>query len=343
MLPFRRRVFISTPQTICLLTTLLAQHGRKRAAQIADLSPIKASPTTSPVHPFANLHLNTPTRTPASASTKAKENISHFNKLAASVVAADPSKGAPGRAPFGSLNQNSASINPRPTSVLSKKPSGHSHGAKAIKVLGESKAANRAHNGVNASYNFDASFMSTGTADRSKDSTNVRDRVMDWEREKQRLREMGKLEDMERERDYAYRRQKKEKQRERERGKDEVVKEKVEEVKVQDVEKEIISESHDPNRQQEVPEEKPHFVNRKSVSHLHIQVPTSSGQPIDSDADVGPRQEALKMNHQDSDSDKGNILSSVTSPVLPMFSTGPRLTQGKCLVFSFFRMAILEY
>ena len=66
----------------------VAQHGRKRAPPIADLSPIKASPTPSPVHSPPNLLLNTLTRT--SASTKAKENISNFNKLAASVVAASP-------------------------------------------------------------------------------------------------------------------------------------------------------------------------------------------------------------------------------------------------------------
>jgi serine/threonine-protein kinase GIN4 len=311
----------------------IAQHSKKRAAPIADLSPIKASPTPSPVHPPANLHLNTPTRTPVSASTKAKENISTFNKLAASVVAAGPRKGTPGRAPFGALNQNSMGINPRPTSVVSKKPSGHSHGAKAIKVLGELKVANIVDNAVNAGCNFDASFVSAGTADRSKDSTNVRDRVIDWERERQRIREMGRLNDMERERDDAYKRQKKEKKRQKETGKDIVVKEDAAEVEEPNVGKENISESHDLDRlHQEVPEKKPRLVNRKSPSHLHIQIPGSSRQPIDGDADVGPRQEAPKMNHQDDDSD--NIFTSVTSPVLPMFSTGPRLTQGQCIVFS---------
>lgn len=281
------------------------------------------------MHPSTNLHLNTPSRTPHSASTKAKENISNFNKLAASVVAANPSRGAPGRAPFGALNLNSRNINPRPTSVVSKKPSGHSHGAKAIKVLGELKATNTAHNGVNASYDFDASLVSTGTADGSRDSTNVKDRVIDWERERHRLREIGRLEDIEKERDYAYKRQKKEKKRQGETGNDEVVEEKVEEVKVRNVKEENISESHDVRLQQGVSEEKPRPVNRKSASHLQIQIPASSRQPIDGDDDVGPRQEAPKM--KDGDSDKGNTFSSVMSPVLPMFSTGPRLTQGKCL------------
>jgi len=198
--------------------------------------------------------------------------------------------------------------------------------------LGELKAANTAHNGVNASYDFDASLVSTGTADKSRDSTNVRDRVVDWEREKQRLREMAMLEDMERESDSAYKRKKKEKKRQRETGDGGDVERKVEEVKVRNVREEDISQSQDVRLQQEVPEENPRPVNRKSASHLQIRIPASSKQPIDGDTDVGPRQEASKM--KDGDSDKGNTLSSVMSPVLPMFSTGPRLTQGKCLFFS---------
>jgi hypothetical protein len=196
--------------------------------------------------------------------------------------------------------------------------------------LGELKAANTAHTGVNASFNFDASFVSTGTADRSKDSTNVKDRVLDWERDRERLREMSRLEDMERERDHAYKRQRKEKKR----AKEEVVNESVEEERMQNVGNEKVSESHDLDRlQQEDPEEEARLIHRKSASHLHIQIPAPSKRLIEDDDDVVPRQEAPRPNHQGGDSDKGNTFSSVTSPVLPMFSTGPRLTQGRCLAF----------
>lgn len=48
-----------------------------------------------------------------------------------------------------------------------------------------------------------------------KDSTNVKDRVMEWEREKQRLREMERLEEMERERDEHLEREKERKKKEK--------------------------------------------------------------------------------------------------------------------------------
>jgi hypothetical protein len=149
---------------------------------------------------------------------------------------------------------------------------------------------------------------------------------------------MGKLEDMERAREQAHRRQKKEKKRQREAGKDEVVRDEVDEPKVQKDGTEDIPKSQDLERQQGVPEEQTYPINRKSASHLLVQVPTPPRQPIDSDTDVGPRQEA--PNHQEGDSDKRNTLSSVTSPVLPMFSTGPRLTQGRYLVCF---LAILKF
>jgi len=48
-----------------------------------------------------------------------------------------------------------------------------------------------------------------------KESTNVKDRVMEWEREKQRLREMERLEEMERERDEHLEREKERKKKEK--------------------------------------------------------------------------------------------------------------------------------
>jgi hypothetical protein len=193
-----------------------------------------------------------------------------------------------------------------------------------MKVLGELKTAHTVHNGVDASYNFDASLKSADLADRSKDSTNVKDRVVDWERERERLREIGRLEDMEREREKAYKR--KEKKRQKGQEKDGVVTAKGEE------ENDNTSVSDDLHRpQREVSEEKPRVINRKSASQLHIQIPPSSTQSIDDGANVGPRREAPTANHHDNDSEKWNLISSASSPVLPMFSTGPRLTQGKCL------------
>lgn len=261
--------------------------------------------------------MNTPTNA-SSASVKAKENISNFNKLAASVVAADRRKGAPGRVPFGALNLNSAKENSRPISVVSKKPSGHSHGAKAMKVLGEANTTKTAHDSVDASYNFDSPFLSPSTVDRSTDSTNVKDRVRDWERERERLREMGRLQDLERERDNVHKRERKRRERD-----EVVVKEK---------------EGRPHNRGSHNPDQQQHDALKEKCLP---QIPLSSTQSTNDGVDIGPRWEAPKA-HQDIDSDinKGiNVPSSAMSPVLPMFSTGPRLTQGMYLVLLSVRSA----
>lgn len=195
--------------------------------------------------------------------------------------------------------------------MVSKKPSGQSHGAKAIKVLG----ASNTH--VNT---FDASFSSVGTADKSKESVNVKDRVRDWAKEKERLRVMARLDELERQGDEVHNRQKKEKKRRQERHDDEPQQEKEERVVP---ERTSIEQADQPSERR--------LIDRKSASHLHIQIPNvrSSEQTyIENGADAGLSKDKRKT-YNDRDTDKENIFSSATSPVLPMFRTGPPLTQGK--------------
>ena len=290
-------------------------HGRKRGQgpPIGELSPIKASPNRSPMPSHMRMHSP---NSSISASAKAKENISNFNKLAATIV--DPKKNA--RTPFGTLNGNGT--NTRPTSIVSKKPSGQSHGAKAIKVLG---AVNTHGDTVHA---FETSFSSVGTADKSKESANVKDRVRDWEKEKERLREMERLEDLERHRDELHSRQKKEKKRRKEKEE----KEKDDDEPQQEKEERLVPKRTSIELAADQPSEK-RLIDRKSASHLHIHIPNV--RPIEqtnvnNSADAGPSKDKRKTNN-DHDTDKENIFSSATSPVLPMFRTGPPLTQGKLL------------
>ena len=142
------------------------------------------------------------------SNASAKENISSFNRLASVAISVNKKKNtannenrdqskvnikaspnntnANTRRPLGALSTR-GNI-PRHVSLV-KKPSGNSHGGKALKVLGEN-----------------------GNKDRTKgkESTNVKDRVKDWERERERLREMARLEEMQRERDELYEKKKKE-------------------------------------------------------------------------------------------------------------------------------------
>lgn len=165
---------------------------RVPAAPVIDLSPIKASPTPSPY----------------TGTNTAKENILSFNRLAATMHGdkkknrfenkeqdtANVSITSNVRRPFGVLTRDNQ---PRPVSMLSKKPSGHSHGAKAVKVLGDIRNA------------------SLDERDRSRESTSAKDRVREWEREKERMREIQRLEEMEKERDEIYKNQKERKMQEK--------------------------------------------------------------------------------------------------------------------------------
>jgi hypothetical protein len=272
-----------------------------------ELSPIQASPTTSPY----------------TGSAAAKENISSFNRLAATVSSKSNVKkagkervdvddnaiignttGNGARRPFGALNarenlpqppppQQQQQQRPATTMIPSKKPSGHSFGVKAAKVLGDLDTNNNVNNNVKninitskkkqPEYGGDENSYSY-THERSKDSTNVKDRMREWEREKERLREMDRLEEMERDRDEIYKREKKARKEREEEKENRVVEEEAKE--------------------------------RKNASHLQIRIPQPS--------------------NNGQDWDKENVGASGTSPVLPMFKVGPPLTQGLdflCVVF----------
>ena len=286
------------------LFTLTVAQPRKRAQAMPmpELSPIQASPTTSPY----------------TGNAAAKENIQSFNRLAASVNSKSHAKKAGkervdvdenaignttpngARRPFGALNarenlpqplqqqqQQQQQQRPAATMIPSRKPSGQSYGAKAVKVLGdlETNTNNNNNNTKNINiaskkkqpeYGGDENSYSF-TQERSKDSTNVKDRMREWEREKERLREMERLEEMEKDRDEIYKREKK--ARKEEEKENRVVEEEAKE--------------------------------RKNASHLQIRIPQASNT----------------NNRQDWD--KENVDGAPgASPVLPMFKVGPPLTQG---------------
>ncbi|PPQ85184.1 hypothetical protein CVT25_004191 [Psilocybe cyanescens] len=277
---------------------------RKRipAPPVMDLSPIKASPNNSP-----------------NPSITAKENILSFNRLA-SVANSDKKKlnqrphtanstfskekdkeqgnvsvtsnSSNVRRPFGALAARDINVPAaRPASVLSKKPSGNTHGLKAVKVLGE---LTRDPNNTS---------VSLDEGERSRESTNVKDRMREWERERERLREMERLEEIERERDEIFRRERKER---KEREKKEREEEEKENAK-RNVDKR--EESKWEQHRDSVEERE-----RGNASHMQIKVP-------------GPSNSKPKIS-KNSDWDKENIGSSATSPVLPMFKPTSPLTQA---------------
>lgn len=161
---------------------------------VVALSPVKASPTPSPY----------------TGTVTAKENILAFNRLAATMTDSDKKnrsynkeQSSPAnvsvfpnnaRRPFGVLTRDNL---PRSVSILSKKPSGNSHGAKAVKVLG------------------DIRNTSLDDRDRNRESTSAKDRIREWEREKERMREMERLQEIEKERDELYRKDKERKNTDR--------------------------------------------------------------------------------------------------------------------------------
>jgi len=269
--------------------TIVQPRKRPPVPPIVDLSPIKASPPTSPF-----------------SDVSAKENISSFNRLASVAISVNKRKNiannenrdenkvhfnpstnndtnASARRPFGTLS-TSDNI-PRPTSALVKKPSGNSRGGKALKVLGEVQNVDKERT-------------------KGKQSTNVKDRVKEWEREKERLREMARLEEMEKENDDLYEKKKKER-----------VKEKAKKIKVVDSEE----------RGKENSEEKGEEAEKETENGLEKRI--DKGTPS-ADKDVSPPTHETVDPANDWGWNKENMDFSATPPVLPMFSSNPPLTQG---------------
>ena len=179
---------------------MIQPRKRNPVAPVVALSPIKASPNPSPY----------------TGTVTAKENIMSFNRLAATMVdnekkknrvagkeqrpnPTDVSPTVNARRPFGIATRDNL---PRPVSMLSKKPSGNSHGAKAVRVLGGIRNTNLDERG------------------KSRESTSAKDRVREWEREKVRLREMERLQEIEKERDEIHKKAKERKHAEKAKKRD---------------------------------------------------------------------------------------------------------------------------
>ncbi|KAF9013205.1 hypothetical protein BDQ17DRAFT_1321088 [Cyathus striatus] len=172
LLPPGRKRRISLPRPVLtksksqLRAAATKVPPRKRMPLITDLSPVKASPPASPL------------------SLKSKENIATFNALATSV---NSNRQTGSRKPFGVVAVNSNLPRPR----LAAKPSTTEVNKNKRKVGILADLQKSEHSKEN----------SPGDWPRAKDSTSVRDRMREWEREKQRLREAERLDELERDRD----------------------------------------------------------------------------------------------------------------------------------------------
>ncbi|KAF6755803.1 kinase-like domain-containing protein [Ephemerocybe angulata] len=155
----------SQSQPKIAISTSSKIQPRKRVVPILDLSPIKASPPASPAH----------------RSSTAKENALSQSKL-------NPNKDATtkSRRPFGAVlspeNNISVAVSRIPVKRLDEMTSKRRSG-----VFSELR---RSHSNL---ANENAAAKS-----QKKASNSVRDRVMEWEREKQRLREMERVDETKR-------------------------------------------------------------------------------------------------------------------------------------------------
>lgn len=128
----------------------------------ADLSPIKASPPSSPL-----------------ASTGGKENAPSLNILGARNPAV--------RKPFGAVSTRENLPQARLVPIRS--------------ADGVSKRKSRVLADLTGNRNTENTYVKKDVKGKTKNKDHVRERVKEWEREKQRLREMERLEEIERERD----------------------------------------------------------------------------------------------------------------------------------------------
>ncbi|KAG6853053.1 hypothetical protein C0991_007197 [Blastosporella zonata] len=156
---------------------------RKRVAPMGELSPVKASPPSSPFSAAAG-----------------KENIRSFNALAASTTSS--------RRPLGNIanreNLPASRIAPRRSQFMDAAKE-KDKDARRSRILGDLTSSHR-------------NMENSPPPVKSKKDP-VRDRVKEWERERERMRERERLEEVQRERDETMEREreKEEKQREKER------------------------------------------------------------------------------------------------------------------------------
>lgn len=262
------------------------------------------------------------------ASGDKKRNQRSENQANTSMISnTNPNKA---RRPFGALDTSNNL--PRPVSTLSKKPSGNTHGIKAIKVLGD----------LTRDPNISVSVSLNESAEKSKESTNVKDRMREWEREKERLREMERLEEMEKERDEMYKREKEKQKKERrerekklreekENGGSDVNKNKHSNLKKAEKQRSVSGEE-----QRDETEEDALLKERKNASVLQIKIPPPKTSNVKVSSSQGNNKSSTGHNvNKDWDWDKENIGSSATSPVLPMFKPTSPLTQGLCPLYCF--------
>ncbi|TFK27626.1 hypothetical protein FA15DRAFT_701826 [Coprinopsis marcescibilis] len=233
------KVAVATSKTV---QSVSVNRRRPHIAPMMDLSPIKASPPTSPTH----VH---------TSSANAKENLGALaaqNRVALASASKNKEKekldlgacGTPAKARkiLGITDENmnvgySVSGNKENTSVNESgriRPPAGLPSRIPIKKLDEmtvNKRGSRAglgksHSNLSLTKGKDSnSNLSSGVNAGSvgykmgslgKSANNVKDRVMEWEREKQRLREMERLEELERERDEHFERQKERRKERRE-------------------------------------------------------------------------------------------------------------------------------
>ncbi|KAJ2917010.1 hypothetical protein MD484_g3420, partial [Candolleomyces efflorescens] len=163
---------------------------RKKAHPVIDLSPIKASPPTTP-HRSASAKEN---HVMSNSSLNPHKDASKTRRAFGAVLSPD-----------NSLSQSTATSR-IPVKKLDEMTSKRRSGVFAELRKSHSNLANQHQQ------------QAAGT---KKTSSNVKDRVMEWEREKQRLREMERLEELERERDEHFEREReREKERDQEKEKE---------------------------------------------------------------------------------------------------------------------------
>lgn len=160
----RNRPIVKSKSQPKVTSTKIQTRKRVPVHPVVDLSPIKASPPSSPL-----------------SASFGKENMASLNTLT------KPDTNA--RRPFGAIigRDNLPQLAAKTSASKIKRTS---------RIFADLKNSENKEKG-------------------KKESTNVKDRVMEWEREKQRLREMERLEEMERERDEHFEREKERKKTEK--------------------------------------------------------------------------------------------------------------------------------
>ncbi|EAU85877.2 CAMK/CAMKL/MARK protein kinase [Coprinopsis cinerea okayama7 len=186
------------------------QPRRRPAPPVIDLSPIKASPPASPY-----------------ASASAKENMAAAANRNRSVAGHKENKHgtASSRRAFGAIiaPDNNTIMPPPPLSTrIPIKTLDEMTSRRRSGLFDSTRSrSNLALSNKTSNINLKDGDRSLSGSLRANGSNNVKDRVLEWEREKQRLREMERLEELERERDEHFEREKARRKEKREKKEEE--------------------------------------------------------------------------------------------------------------------------